>query len=253
MNDHPTGDPNGGEPPLEERPRSQGLIPHLSPSTRPGYVGDEVPRPRRPTSGLSMVGMTALVYGGMTIAAVALGLLFGGRSIWMHPGHVHEARHLVTHTALGAAAGLAFGLLMVALSRLFTARFDFGKRLHMEFHEVLGSLRTRDAFWMALLSAVGEEALFRGVLQPAVGLWLTAAIFGLVHFPTRRGLLPWPLLAFGMGLAFGLIFEWGGDLGGPIVAHFVINFLNLRHIGRVSYPGYGGGWAPGARPGGDGG
>lgn len=189
-----------------------------------------------------MVGMTALLYGGLTLVALAWGYFVSGRFVWLHPGHAVEADHYWRHAPLGAVVGAGFGLLMVLGSRLLTARSDFGKRLHMEFHEVLVGLRTRDAFWLALFSAVGEEALFRGVLQPALGLLLTSAVFGLVHVPLRRGLWPWPLLAFSMGLAFGALFEICGDLGGPVIAHFLINFLNLRHISRVSYPGFG---APG--------
>ena len=33
-----------------------------------------------------------------------------------------------------------------------------------------------------------------------------------------------------MGLAFGALAKWTGNLGGPIAAHFTINFLNLRYI-----------------------
>jgi hypothetical protein len=29
--------------------------------------------------------------------------------------------------------------------------------------------------------------------------------------------------------------QWTGDLGGPIVAHFTINFVNLRYITRTDF------------------
>ncbi len=35
---------------------------------------------------------------------------------------------------------------------------------------------------------------------------------------------------------FGFIFQLTGDLGGPIVAHFAINYMNLHFIARFQVP-----------------
>ena len=59
-------------------------------------------------------------------------------------------------------------------------------------------------------------------------------LFGAAHVPVRRGLWPWPFMAFGMGLVFGWMFLEFGDLTGPILAHATINFLNLRYIAKNS-------------------
>ena len=45
-------------------------------------------------------------------------------------------------------------------------------------------------------------------------------------------------IALGLGLAFGLLAKWTGNLGGPIAAHFVINFLNLRYIVAEPVPAH---------------
>src|SRR4029078_1511920 len=42
--------------------------------------------------------------------------------------------------------------------------------------------------------------------------------------------LPWTASAFALGLGFGWLAVWTTNLGAPIAAHFVINFLNLRYI-----------------------
>jgi hypothetical protein len=34
------------------------------------------------------------------------------------------------------------------------------------------------------------------------------------------------------GLMFGQLFLWSGDLTGAVVAHFTVNFLNLRHLSQ---------------------
>lgn len=64
-----------------------------------------------------------------------------------------------------------------------------------------------DSVWqwilLALASGVGEELLFRGALQPVLGLWFTAVIFALLHI--QYGLTPITLVVFVIGVALGYI------------------------------------------------
>ena len=55
-------------------------------------------------------------------------------------------------------------------------------------------------------------------------------MFALLHVGPGKRFLPWTVSAFVLGLAFGELAVWTGNLGGPIAAHFAINFLNLRYI-----------------------
>jgi membrane protease YdiL (CAAX protease family) len=45
--------------------------------------------------------------------------------------------------------------------------------------------------------------------------------------------LPWTVSSFVAGAVFGQLFLWAGDLGGPVVAHFTVNALNLRYLSRT--------------------
>src|SRR5437660_237853 len=76
----------------------------------------------------------------------------------------------------------------------------------------------------------GEALLFRGALLPWFGPWWQAVVFALLHVGPGKRFLPWTLSALAMGLAFGGLAVWTGNLGAPIAAHFMINFLNLRFI-----------------------
>lgn len=138
--------------------------------------------------------------------------------------------------ALSPLVGVAFGLAIVFLSRLATHQFDWARRLHRDFRGILGVLTAKEILVLALASSIGEELLFRGALQPWVGLWPQAIIFALLHIGPGLRFLPWTAAAFVMGLAFGLVFELTGDLGGPIIAHFTINYMNLHFISRVEIP-----------------
>ena len=133
---------------------------------------------------------------------------------------------------LGLIGGAGFGAVVVLLSRWSVARASWARELYVWFAALLGPLSWADAAALAGLSAVGEEIFFRGAMQASLGLYLTSTIFGAMHPAPRLRLLPWTLSAAIMGLVFGWITEASGNLAGAVMAHFVINFFNLRHVSR---------------------
>ena len=94
----------------------------------------------------------------------------------------------------------------------------------------LGSLSVPNALLLALASGLGEELFFRGALQPRVGWLVSSLLFGAVHFVPRRDMLPWTGFALAMGGVLGGLFAWTGNLVAPIVAHVVVNGLNLPFL-----------------------
>src|SRR5690606_27765149 len=83
---------------------------------------------------------------------------------------------------------------------------------------------------LAGLSAIGEELLFRGLLQPAVGLLPQALLFGIVHQMRGPSRWVWVTWATVVGLGLGIIFQLTGAIVGPIVAHAIVNGLNLSYL-----------------------
>ena len=82
-------------------------------------------------------------------------------------------------------------------------------------------------FMIAVLPALGEELLFRGVIQKLFtgisgskhwGIWLSAALFSALHMQFY-GFIPRMLL----GGMFGYLLVWSGTLWLPILAHFINN------------------------------
>lgn len=80
---------------------------------------------------------------------------------------------------------------------------------------------------IAVLPAIGEELLFRGVLQnifqrwtnnPHWAIWIVAILFSAIHMQFY-GFLPRML----MGAFFGYLYYWGKSIWLPIFAHFVNN------------------------------
>lgn len=147
-------------------------------------------------------------------------------------GHLETLLPHATFTSwtFSIGAGLAVGAIMVGLSRLSTAKFTWAANLADEFRSILGGVERRGVVLIALFSALAEEALFRGLLQPSLGLWLTAAIFGVLHIGPTPRFVPWTVMAFGAGLLFGGLHLWTGNLVAPFLAHFTVNYLNLRYL-----------------------
>lgn len=136
--------------------------------------------------------------------------------------------------SLGAAVfvGLAVGLAAVGVSELLTRWTDLGEGLADVLGESLAGIGMGDAILLALASGVAEEMLFRGALQPAVGLVWASLIFGACHFLPRKELMLWSVYAVLMGLAFGWLYQWTGHLVAPIAAHVLVNGINLPRLAR---------------------
>ncbi|WP_234733188.1 CPBP family intramembrane glutamic endopeptidase [Tellurirhabdus bombi] len=84
------------------------------------------------------------------------------------------------------------------------------------------------------LPGIGEEVLFRGLLQRKLGqwtgnthaaIWIAAAIFSAIHFQFY-GFFPRMLL----GALFGYLYAWSGNLWVPILAHFVNNGFTVLMV-----------------------
>lgn len=82
-------------------------------------------------------------------------------------------------------------------------------------------------FLIGVIPAIGEEFLFRGVIQRILhdwtknkhwAVWITAILFSALHFQFY-GFIPRAIL----GAMFGYMFIWTGNLWLPVIAHFVNN------------------------------
>lgn len=97
---------------------------------------------------------------------------------------------------------------------------------------------------IAIIPAIGEELLFRGLIQNLfdvalknkhAAIWLTAFIFGAIHMQFY-GIVPRILL----GALFGYLYFWSGHLTIAMLAHFINNgftlvLLYLSQEGLIEY------------------
>lgn len=87
---------------------------------------------------------------------------------------------------------------------------------------------------IALIPAIGEEFLFRGVIQrglikwkknPHFGIWISAFLFSALHMQFL-GFIP----RFLIGGFFGYLFLWSGSIWLPVITHFLNNALAVLVI-----------------------
>ena len=89
-------------------------------------------------------------------------------------------------------------------------------------------------FMIAVLPAIGEELLFRGVIQRIFsdwtrnyhwGIWISAILFSALHIQFY-GFVPRMLL----GVMFGYLLVWSGTIWLPILGHFLNNAFAVLAI-----------------------
>jgi len=87
-------------------------------------------------------------------------------------------------------------------------------------------------------AAVGEEILFRGAIQPHLGIWLTSILFIFLHGylnPFNWGITLYGLFMIIISAGLGYLFELFG-IYASMIAHFIFDvamFSFLRwNIGR---------------------
>jgi membrane protease YdiL (CAAX protease family) len=178
--------------------------------------------------------MAVIVEGAIALAAVILAWLFGVPLREMIPEH---GMALVAAIARGLMATVP---MLVAFWWLVHSDRPALRELREQVDRLIGEMfpaaGVGQLAFVAVLAGVGEELLFRGVLQtifgwwttPTVGLVLASLLFGLAHALSKV----YFLLAAVIGFYLGGLMWYFDDLIAPIVAHGVYDFVALTYLSR---------------------
>ncbi|MEO6798876.1 MAG: CPBP family intramembrane glutamic endopeptidase [Rhodanobacter sp.] len=136
--------------------------------------------------------------------------------------------------------GIAFGAIYWVAS-LLGSRFVAGRRATRHMAESYNRLDLSglNPLWMALAAGVGEELLFRGALQPVLGIWLTSVAFVLVHIRAYRldalnkRVLLQSVSIFAISVALGYLALYAGLLT-AILVHAAMDAVGLFFIRRMA-------------------
>lgn len=180
----------------------------------------------------------------ITVEAVLVVIALAGAWWWKLP--LERWLFWSTEVALVGIGGA--GVLLGCL--LLCHRFPAGQiaRLMKLVDELVKPLfrecRTVDVLVISIVAGVGEELLFRGLIQGGLTLWLVPALgpgsgtalalvvasvlFGLAHYLS----LEYAVFATVLGMMLGAMFIVTGNLLVPILAHAIYDFVALLILTR---------------------
>jgi membrane protease YdiL (CAAX protease family) len=168
--------------------------------------------------------MLLAFYALLLVVTVSLQIVFDGRvGSLFSPSPVGPVE-------VDVALGVVVGLVLVRLSQWAAQRLRGFRDMADALGEMLAPMTPRDVFGQALFSALAEELLFRGFLQPRLGLHATAILFGVVHLPRDRRLRLWQPLGIALGYLLGWMFEARGSIVAPVLTHFIVNYFNMHFM-----------------------
>ena len=106
---------------------------------------------------------------------------------------------------------------------------DIRRLYRQTFQPLVARVGILELVLIAAAAGIGEEILFRGALQPEVGLIWSSVVFGGLHTSSRE------TLAFGawamfMGFGLGLLAVGTNGLLAPTVAHGVYDAVAIGYL-----------------------
>lgn len=171
--------------------------------------------------------------GGVLVLALLLARPLGVplRTLWS--GGIPEV-------ALGVAAAMPMmaGFMLLLHWDLAPLR-ELRGMIRDRFVPLFRSCRVIDLVVLSALAGIGEEALFRGVLQTGLAPWLTpwgaiavaTMLFAAAHWVNAT----YAALAGIFGLYLGVLFHFTGDLSSVTIAHGLYDLMALLYL--VNDPG----------------
>ena len=179
---------------------------------------------------LTVVLLTASVEGGL----VALAWLLGW---WLEQPPLRTFSWDARAALVGVAATLPLLLLFLVLMRWPVGPLAGIKRFSEEVvRPTLAPCTLIDLIGISTLAGLGEEMVFRGVLQPAlarsIGPWSALAaisvLFGAMHYVSAT----YAILAALMGAYLGALWMHSDNLLTPIVVHGLYDLVVLLYLLR---------------------
>jgi membrane protease YdiL (CAAX protease family) len=172
--------------------------------------------------------MAVIVEGGLVLLAIALGWLFDHRPL-------DHFRVDWKGALWGVAAAVPMLIGFLAMVRWPVGPLHSIKKFtDTVIRPLMASCTLVDLFGISVLAGVGEEMLFRGLMQDLFANWiplaaavvLAAVLFGMMHAVT----VTYAVLAAVIGIYLGAVYVWTDNLLAPMIAHGLYDFVVLLYL-----------------------
>lgn len=145
-------------------------------------------------------------------------------------GIMHKNLHTIFAVPTEAERWQYFGLLsllgsgiILCTQEIFLQAFPSYQNLRQHMAKLLGPMSVLQALYLALIAALAEEILFRGALQPYLGVMVTSVLLAILHINLENLFSPLMLLAFLSSFVLGSVFEHTRSIYPTLVIHLIIN------------------------------
>lgn len=122
--------------------------------------------------------------------------------------------------------GLTIGI-SLASAKLFSLTLKSFETHQLFIIRALGPLTLPACVYMALISALAEELLFRGAIQPFFGVGLTAIIASLLHISSEGFFTGWTAFSLVANFLLCLLFYKTNSLLPSLLANFLMTITFL--------------------------
>ena len=193
---------------------------------------DLLQEPEEDKPGREVIIMLAVFFeAGLAPLSLILGWLFGHPPLQSFVWKAEDA-------LLGVLATVPLVLMFLAMLRWPIGPLSRVKKFcDQEVVPLLDKSSWSEIALVSLSAGVGEEMLFRGVVQASIGSWLgitwglvlASLLFGLFH-PIS---LTYMIIATILGFYLGLVMIAGGNLLSVMVVHALYDFAALGYLLRI--------------------
>ena len=129
--------------------------------------------------------------------------------------------------------GIALGFIL-GYGAKFIVEQPFLSDVQEKYSRVIAGLKLNEwqIIFISLCAGFGEELLFRGAIQPLMGLWITAIVFVAIHgYLNPRD---WKMTVYGIYMtiaiaALGYYTDYIGVIGASL-AHAGIDYVLFKHL-----------------------
>ncbi len=175
------------------------------------------------------------------LLALATLIIMGGLGFYLTPltrdQNIFDFLKGIFHWFYQIILGIASGWILAFIGWRII-KLPFSKPVRDFFTNLISNLELTlpQIIFISFCAGVGEEFLFRGAIQPLLGIWVTSIIFVFIHGYLNP--LNYRLFVYGIFMTFaiaiiGYITEYVGIIS-SMLAHTVIDIYLLRKLSNPS-------------------